>query len=66
MSNVTHRRVLGERVQAFIKKSDPDLQDMAGVCEALVDVMTDVLGAKCRIIIKCDASAMQKAMETAK
>lgn len=66
MFNVAHRRVLGERVQAFIKKSDPDLNDMTGVCEALVDVMTDVLGGKCRIIIKCDASAMQKAMETVK
>ena len=66
MFNVAHRRALGERVQAFIKKSDPDLQDMAGVCDALADAFTDMLGAEVRIRVHCEAGALQKAMEATK
>jgi hypothetical protein len=63
--NVAHRRILGERVTAFIRKSDPDLHDMSSVCEALADVMTDILGAQCRIVCKIDAKALDKAIAIA-
>lgn len=66
MLNIAHRRVLGERVNAFIKKSDPDLHDMSSVCEALADVLTDMLGAPARIVVKVDAVALAKAADATK
>lgn len=63
MLNVAHRRVLGERVTAFIKKSSPDLNDMSGICEALADVLTDLIGAPARIVVKVDAKALQASIE---
>lgn len=63
MLNIVHRRVLGERVNALIKKSSPDLNDMSGVCEALSDVLSDLIGAPARIVVKVDAKALQASIE---
>ncbi|KVN72786.1 hypothetical protein WT15_27300 [Burkholderia stagnalis] len=62
MSVIVHKRILGERVQTLIRKSQPELTDLQRVCEALADVMTDVIGAQCRIKVCVDADALQKAI----
>jgi hypothetical protein len=65
MSDIVHKREFLLRAQALVKKSNPDLQDLSSVCEALADVMTDIIGAPCRIVCKVDAKALDKAIEIA-
>jgi hypothetical protein len=65
MSAIVHRRIFLERANALVKKSRPDLNDLSKVCEALADVMTDIIGAECRIVIKCDAQQLSRAIEVA-
>jgi hypothetical protein len=43
MSLIANKRILGERVQAFIKNNDPGFDDMLGVMDALSLVFTDCL-----------------------
>ncbi|MET3232223.1 UNVERIFIED_ORG: hypothetical protein ABIC54_004428 [Burkholderia sp. 1263] len=43
MSLIANKRILGERVQAFIKNSDPDFDDMIAVMDALSSVFSDQL-----------------------
>jgi hypothetical protein len=62
MSDVVNRRVLLERTNALVKKSQPTLNDVSEVGDALADVITDLLGASCRVIIKVDAKALQAAI----
>ena len=63
--SIAVRRIFLECANALVKKSQPDLNDLSGVCEALADVMTDIIGAECRIIIKCDAKQLSRAIEIA-
>lgn len=65
MSGMATRRIFLERANALVKKSQPDLNDLSEVCESLADVMTDIIGAECRIVIKCDAKQLSRAIEIA-
>jgi hypothetical protein len=62
MSTIVNKRKLGEKVNALITKRDPDIGDLAAVGDALAAVMTDIIGAPCRIEIRCNADALEKAM----
>jgi hypothetical protein len=62
MSIIVNKRNLGQSVQTLIKKSDPDIGDLINVCEALGAVMTDIVGAECRVAFRCSADALEKAM----
>jgi hypothetical protein len=62
MSIIVNKRNLGQSVQTLIKKSDPDIGDLINVCEALGAVMTDIVGAECRVAFRCNADALEKAM----
>lgn len=62
MSKIIHKRILGQSVQTLIKKSDPDIGDLIKVCDALGAVMTDIVGAECRVAFRCNADALEKAM----
>ncbi len=62
MSIIVNKRVLGESVHALIRKSDPDIGDLIKVCDALGAVMTDIVGAECRVAFRCNADALEKAM----
>ncbi|MFM0507701.1 hypothetical protein [Paraburkholderia sp. RL17-373-BIF-A] len=62
MSTIVNKRNLGQSVQTLIKKSDPDIGDLINVCEALGAVMTDIVGAECRVAFRCSADALEKAM----
>ncbi|SAL26164.1 hypothetical protein [Caballeronia telluris] len=63
MSEIANKRVLMERAQALIKASEPTLDQLGGVAEALAQVATDLIGADCRIVIKVDQKALQVAIE---
>lgn len=65
MSSIANRRIFLERANALVKKSSPDLNDMSSVCEALSVVMSDIMGAKCRIVVKVDATALDDAIKIA-
>lgn len=65
MSAVVNRRTFLERANALVKKSQPDLHDLSSVCEALASVMTDIIGAECRIVCKVDAKQLDKAIAIA-
>jgi hypothetical protein len=65
MSQVVNRRVFLEKAHALVKKSSPDLHDLSSVCEALADVMSDIIGAQCRIVCKVDAKSLDKAIAIA-
>lgn len=65
MSTIVNRRVFIERANALVRKSSPDLNDVSSVCEALTDVLTDMLGAPCRIVVKVDAKALDEAIRIA-
>jgi hypothetical protein len=65
VSTIINRRVFLEKAQALVKKSSPDLHDLSSVCEALADVMSDVIGAQCRIVCKVDAKQLEKAIQIA-
>lgn len=62
MSEIVHKRILGERVHELLKKRDPDIGDLVGVCDALAEVMSDVIGAPCKIQCRVNADALEKAM----
>lgn len=62
MNVIVNKRNLGQHVQALITKSDPDIGDLMKVCEALGAVMTDIVGAECRVAFRCSADALEKAM----
>jgi hypothetical protein len=62
MSEIIHKRILGERVDALIKKRDPDIGDLVGIADALAEVMSDVIGAPCKIQCRVNADALEKAM----
>jgi hypothetical protein len=62
MSIIVNKRNLGQSVQALIKKNDPDIGDLISVCDALGKVMTDIVGAECRVAFRCSADALEKAM----
>lgn len=62
MSIIVNKRNLGQAVQTLIKKSDPDIGDLMSVCEARGAVMTDIVGAECRVAFRCSADALEKAM----
>lgn len=65
MSEIANRRKFLEHANALVRKSQPDLHDLSAVCEALADVMTDILGASCRIVCKVDAKQLDKAIAIA-
>lgn len=65
MSGLANRRTFLERANALVKKSQPDLRDLSAVCEALATVMTDIIGAECRIVCKVDAKQLGKAIQMA-
>jgi len=65
MNGIANRRVFLERANALVKKSAPDLHDISALCESLTDVLTDMLGAPCRIVVKVDAKALDKAIAIA-
>jgi hypothetical protein len=65
MSAIPNRRIFLERANALVRKSEPDLHDLSAVCEALATVMTDIIGAECRIVCKVDAKQLTKAIEIA-
>jgi hypothetical protein len=62
MSTIVNKRALGESVHTLIQKSDPDIGDVIKVCEALGAVMTDIVGAECRVAFRCTADALETAM----
>jgi hypothetical protein len=65
MNEIANRRAFLERANTLVRKSQPDLNDLSQVCESLADVMTDIIGAPCRIVIKCDAKQLDKAIQIA-
>jgi len=65
MSAIANRRAFLERATALVRKSSPDLNDLSEVCETLANVMTDIIGAECRIVIKCDAKQLERAIQIA-
>jgi hypothetical protein len=65
VSAIVHKRVLGEAVHALIKNSSPTLHDLGNVADSLARVMTDVIGAECRVVIRVDARALQIAIDKA-
>lgn len=65
MSAIANRRAFLERANALVRKTSPDLHDLSEVCETLANVMTDIIGAECRIVIKCDAKQLERAIEIA-
>jgi hypothetical protein len=65
MSNIANLRVFLERANALVKKSQPDLHDLSAVCESLATVMTDIIGAECRLVVKVDAKQLEKAIAIA-
>jgi hypothetical protein len=62
MRAVVNRRVFLERANALVRKAAPDLNDVSSACEALTDVLTDLIGAPCRIVVKVDAKALDAAI----
>jgi hypothetical protein len=56
-SPMANRRLFLERANLLVKKTSPDLGDLSAVCEALSGVMTDILGAPCRIVCKVELKA---------
>lgn len=52
MSLIASKRILGERVQAFIKNNDPDFDDMIAVMDALAAVFTDQLELPVKVSAK--------------
>lgn len=60
--NVANRRILLERTNALVKKSEPTLVDISDVGNALAQVITDLIGADCRVVIKVDEKALQAAI----
>jgi hypothetical protein len=65
MSDIANRRVFLERANMLVKKSQPTLEDLSAVADALAQVMTDILGADCQIICKVDAKALKAAIARA-
>ena len=65
MSKIANRRIFLKRANALVIKSQPDLRDISALCESLTDVLTDMLGAPCRIVVKVDAKALDKAIAIA-
>ena len=65
MSAIANRRAFLECANALVRKSSPDLNDLSEVCETLANVMTDIIGAECRIVIKCDAKQLERAIQIA-
>jgi len=65
MSAIANRRAFLERATALVRKSSPDLNDLSEVCETFANVMTDIIGAECRIVIKCDAKRLERAIQIA-
>jgi hypothetical protein len=56
MSLIVNKRILGERIQAFIKNNDPDFDDMISVMDALSEVFTDQLQMPVKVSAKIMAS----------
>lgn len=65
MNSVVNRRILLERTNALVRKGQPTLNDVSEVGDALADVITDLIGASCRVIIKVDAKALDAAIARA-
>lgn len=58
MSLIANKRILGERVRAFIKNNDPDFDDMIAVMDALAAVFSDQLELPVKVRASIDAEAM--------
>jgi hypothetical protein len=65
VSEIVNRRVLLERTQALVKTNQPTLEHISAVGHALANVITDLLGAECRVVIKLDPKALQAAINKA-
>jgi hypothetical protein len=63
MSDIANKRLFLEAANTLVRKSQPDLNDLSAVCESLATVMTDIIGAECRIVIKCDAKQLEQAIK---
>ncbi|MDE1007688.1 MAG: hypothetical protein OSB38_18650 [Paraburkholderia fungorum] len=62
MRTVINKQALAGRVRELLDKKDPDIGNLIKVCDALGAVMTDIVGAECRVAFRCSADALEKAM----
>lgn len=58
MSPIANKRILAERVQAFIKNNDPDFDDMIAVMDALSAVFSDLLDLTVNVSAKIGEKAI--------
>lgn len=52
MSSIANKRKLMAATQAFIKKSAPEAGDFKAVCDCLAQVISDEIGADCKLVLK--------------
>ncbi|ALJ98743.1 hypothetical protein [Burkholderia thailandensis] len=51
MSAIANKRALAENVRELVRKSAPDVEDIESVRHSFETVLSDLLGAHCRVRI---------------